>query len=58
MEGIINREKGLSSILWQALLIAAVSFAMVVIVYGMESVAPGVHDAFHDFRHTIGMPCH
>lgn len=58
MEGIIQREKDFGSILWPALLIVALSFAMVVIVYGMDSVAPGVHDTFHDFRHTIGMPCH
>ncbi|MBI5192456.1 MAG: CbtB-domain containing protein [Nitrospirae bacterium] len=58
MEGIITLEKGLRSILYPVLIIAFVSFAMVAIVYGMDSVVPGVHDAFHDFRHTIGMPCH
>ena len=41
-----------------ALVLAALAFAMVVIAFGMESVAPGVHDALHDFRHVIGMPCH
>ncbi|MBI5286872.1 MAG: CbtB-domain containing protein, partial [Deltaproteobacteria bacterium] len=30
----------------------------VIIAYGVESVVPGVHDAFHDFRHVIGMACH
>ena len=58
MERIISRENGLMGTLSQALVIVGVAFAMVVIAYGMESVAPGVHDAFHDFRHTIGMPCH
>ena len=33
------------------------AFALVVIAYGMESIAPGAHDAFHNFRHAIGMPC-
>ena len=58
MERILNRENGLLGTLLPALVIVGVAFAMVVIAYGMESVAPGVHDAFHDFRHTIGMPCH
>ena len=58
MERILNRENGLLGTLLGALVIVGVAFAMVVIAYGMESVAPGVHDAFHDFRHTIGMPCH
>ncbi|HBR17297.1 MAG TPA: cobalt transporter subunit CbtB [Deltaproteobacteria bacterium] len=58
MERIISRENGLMGTLSQALVIVGVAFAMVVIAYGMESVVPGVHDAFHDFRHTIGMPCH
>ena len=58
MERIISRENGLMGTLSQALVIVGVAFAMVVIAYGMESVVPGVHDAFHEFRHTIGMPCH
>jgi len=41
-----------------ALMFAAAAFAMVVIVYGLDSVAPGAHDTFHDLRHAIGMPCH
>lgn len=40
------------------LTLVAIAFTAVVVAYGMESVAPGVHDAFHDFRHVIGMPCH
>lgn len=41
-----------------AVVLVALAFAMVVIAFGMESIAPGVHDALHDFRHVIGMPCH
>ncbi len=58
MEQILNNEQSLSKSLWPSLILLGVVFAMVVIAYGMESVAPGVHDAFHDFRHAIGMPCH
>ncbi len=41
-----------------AVVLVALAFAMVVIAFGMDSVAPGVHDALHDFRHVLGMPCH
>lgn len=41
-----------------AVVVAVMAFAMVVIAFGMDSVAPGVHDALHDFRHALGMPCH
>ena len=58
MERILNHEQGLLKALWPALLIAGLAFSMVAIAYGMDSVAPGVHDTFHDFRHTIGMACH
>ncbi len=58
MERILSKDQGMLGTLLPALVIVGVAFAMVVIAYGMESVAPGVHDAFHDFRHTIGMPCH
>jgi len=58
MERIMSKEQSLGKALLPALIVVGVAFAMVVIAYGMESVAPGVHDAFHDFRHTIGMPCH
>ncbi|MBI5327807.1 MAG: CbtB-domain containing protein [Deltaproteobacteria bacterium] len=58
MERIVQGEQSLWRTLLPALVIVGVAFAMVVIAYGMESVAPGVHDVFHDFRHTIGMPCH
>jgi cobalt transporter subunit CbtB len=58
MELIFEKEKGLLKTLWPATLIFGIALAMVIIVYGIESIAPGVHDAFHDFRHVIGMPCH
>lgn len=58
MEKVISKEQGLWKALWPTLLVVGLAFAMVVIAYGMDSVAPGVHDSFHDFRHVIGMPCH
>jgi len=58
MEKIVRKEQEVWRALLPALVIVGVAFAMIVIAYGVESVAPGVHDAFHDFRHTIGMPCH
>ena len=57
MEKIKEKENLLSG-LWPVLFVAAIAFAMVIIVFGLDSVAPGVHDAFHDFRHVIGMACH
>ena len=58
MERLLERDGGFVSALLGAGIIVAIAFTMVVIAYGMESVAPGVHDTFHDFRHVIGMPCH
>lgn len=58
MERLLERENGFVGALLGAGVVVAVAFTMVVIAYGMESVAPGVHDTFHDFRHVIGMPCH
>lgn len=58
MERIFEKDIGLLKSLWPALLLAGIAFSLVVIAYGVESVAPGVHDAFHDFRHSIGMACH
>ena len=53
MEKIVRKEQEVWRALLPALVIVGVAFAMIVIAYGVESVAPGVHDAFHDFRHTI-----
>ncbi len=58
MEKVGVKEGSLSKAVISALVLAALVFAVVVISYGLESVVPGVHDAFHDFRHVIGMPCH
>ncbi|MBI1910467.1 MAG: CbtB-domain containing protein [Deltaproteobacteria bacterium] len=58
MERVLERSGGIFNALYPAVVVAALAFTMIVIAYGMESVAPGVHDAFHDFRHVIGMPCH
>lgn len=40
--------------------IAALAMAVVmgIVVYGVDSAIPGVHDLFHDFRHSIGIACH
>lgn len=57
MERILSGVNG-NSLLAQALLAVVFAAVMVTIAYGVETVAPGVHDAFHDFRHVIGMPCH
>ena len=58
MERTISRESGFGVTLLPALVMVSFAFAMIVIAYGVDSVAPGVHDAFHDFRHVIGMACH
>jgi len=57
MERILTREFFLDALL-PALVVAVLAFGLVVVAYGMEGVAPGVHDLFHDFRHVLGMPCH
>ncbi len=54
----VRRERSLYTGVALSLFVLACAFAMVLIVYGVDSIAPGVHDAYHDFRHTIGMPCH
>lgn len=58
MEQAVEQKQNISKTLWPALMVVGIVCLMIVIVYGMESIAPGVHDAFHDFRHAIGMPCH
>lgn len=58
MEKVVSKEQGAWKALWPALLVVGLACAMVAIAYGLDSVAPGVHDAYHDFRHTIGIPCH
>lgn len=58
MERILVRERGFLKALLAAVVVVGAAFSMVVIVYGLDSIAPGVHDAFHNFRHVLGMPCH
>lgn len=43
---------------WMLTAVAATAFALVIISFGLDSVVPGAHDTFHDFRHVIGMACH
>jgi hypothetical protein len=57
MERILSGVNG-NALLLQALMVVIFAVMTVTIAYGVETVAPGVHDAFHDFRHVIGMPCH
>lgn len=58
-QSIGKREFSLKAVLLAAT-VMGLAFAMLVIAYGVEpvSILQGAHDAFHDFRHTIGMPCH
>ena len=58
MEKVVVGEQSLRKVLLPSLIVFGVAFALVVIVYGLDSIAPGVHDVFHDFRHVIGIPCH
>lgn len=58
MEGIIRAERGFTNMLLPLLVVVTLAFAMVVIAFSMESIAPGIHNLFHDFRHVTGMPCH
>lgn len=51
-------ERGGQGAFTLAVVLATLAFAMIVIAFGVEAAAPGVHDALHDFRHVIGMPCH
>ncbi|MEE8484428.1 MAG: CbtB domain-containing protein [Nitrospinota bacterium] len=53
-----KREVISSNAVFGFLLYAGIAFALLIIVYGIDSIAPGAHDAFHDFRHVVGMPCH
>ncbi len=57
MERIFEKDLILRALL-PAIFVVFMAFTMVVIAYGLDTVAHGVHDTFHDFRHVIGMPCH
>ncbi|MFQ5455361.1 MAG: CbtB-domain containing protein [Nitrospirota bacterium] len=58
MEQILERDETILKGLWPTLIVLGMIFSVIVISYGIESIAPGVHDAFHDFRHVVGMACH
>ncbi len=58
MERAVFGEGSVWRVIVPAVAIGVIVFSAVVIAYGLDSVVPGVHDAFHDFRHVIGMPCH
>ncbi len=57
MERIFSSEVIFKTVL-PVVAIAGLAIGLAVIAFGMESLASGVHEAFHDFRHVIGMPCH
>ncbi|MBF0274392.1 MAG: CbtB-domain containing protein [Nitrospinae bacterium] len=57
----MNKEvsnKSVNSVLLPTLLVVGVAFLVTAVVFGADSVIPGVHDAFHDFRHSVGITCH
>ncbi|MEK7817258.1 MAG: CbtB-domain containing protein [Actinomycetota bacterium] len=58
MERTMDRVTGAGKTLLPALYMAVVVFAMVTIAFGIDHAVPGAHDAFHDFRHVFGLPCH
>ena len=58
MDRAIVNEKSLFGSLWPVAILLVVAFALITVLYGIDSMASGVHDVFHDFRHTIGFPCH
>ncbi|MBI5682656.1 MAG: CbtB-domain containing protein [Deltaproteobacteria bacterium] len=58
MERIFSKDFTFSRAFLPALVLAAVACSMVVILYGVDTIIPMVHDTFHDFRHVLGMPCH
>ena len=35
-----------------------VAIFMIIVVYGVDAAVTGVHDTFHDFRHSVGIQCH
>lgn len=54
----VKKVKSVTSTISPAVVIVAITFAIVIIAFGIDAIAPGAHDTFHDFRHAIGMPCH
>ncbi len=58
MESLFSKEKSIWKGYLFALVIVGIACALIFIAFGADSIVPGIHDAFHDFRHAIGMPCH
>lgn len=58
MERTMERVTGAGKMVLPAFYMAVVVFAMVTIAFGIDHAVPGAHDAFHDFRHVFGLPCH
>ncbi len=59
MERISEREISILKSYLFALVIVGIAFMLIFIAFGVDSIVPGVHDLFHDFRHSaLGMPCH
>ena len=58
MEKVISSEKPVWKSVALAAALVSLGALMIGVAYGPETVAPILHDAFHDFRHAIGMPCH
>jgi len=59
MERSLEEHASLLKVWLPALIVVALAFMLVFIAFGTDSIIPGIHDAFHDFRHgALGMPCH
>lgn len=53
-----GRDSTIAKNLIHAIVLVGVAFLMIIIVYGVDAVIPGIHDLFHDFRHSAGFLCH
>ena len=59
MERALEKDKSIWKSYLFALVIVGIAFMLVFIAFGVDSIVPGIHDLFHDFRHSaLGMPCH
>jgi cobalt transporter subunit CbtB len=58
MERILAGKEGLFKMAVAGVVVCLALVAMVAVFYGTDSIVKGAHDAFNDFRHAIGMPCH
>ena len=55
-EALTGSSNGTNALLAFTGLVVAVF--MIIVVYGVDAAVPGVHDTFHDFRHSLGIQCH